>query len=687
MSTINVNTLRTAAGASPVLVSEIAKLADVSAVRTDLAAPTGSGLVGYMPDGVGSAARTIESKLREEVSVTDQSGTDTAAFLAAANRGKSPVKIPKGNYSISSMTWPAGIDMQVCKGAVITVNGTLTLAGNTDVYGGGRFEQPIANVGVPVIIAGAECDISKVTVNGAVTTGNANFTNVGAIEIAGVNVSVTKAKIAGKQIGVYSYPAVYAGTKVLKNRITASNRAISLTPPTQPTYANKALSVVVKGNDCALQAGFDAAGTTGLGAGITVWGANGAIIEGNTSLGFPLSIESWWSTGSKIAKNTVDTWVSFDDCMFSSIGNNLVDYLLRPAIYVNHNASFGYGHGHGIEMVRSSYCDIKNNVVKNHPGNGIFTGYLGNSIVTLESHHLEIDGNTLSTCANAGLSWASLQLGGISRSTISRNKITDSSAAGGGYSILCGGLISGAVYSPVYDLKFIGNEISGDKKTSTTNAAVVIYYAKGIKWYDNIIKDCLCSGFGSGAGFTDGFDINRSEFVNNAGYGAYINFGNNTNNFSSKFSSYEGNGLGGVGAASGFASDNVMALHNTGFIISGIPTKGTMNVGDIINIANATNHWLRCTVAGTRNYITGATATGSLGTKSITVNAPAALYLNAGDYVTFAGSAAIFTVSKITLSFDANGISGAAVTLSANTDQALSATAISFSANTVVQVT
>ena len=56
MSTINVNTLRTAAGASPVLVADIAKL-------TDLAAPNGAGLVGYLPPGVGAINRTVKQQL------------------------------------------------------------------------------------------------------------------------------------------------------------------------------------------------------------------------------------------------------------------------------------------------------------------------------------------------------------------------------------------------------------------------------------------------------------------------------------------------------------------------------------------------------------------------------------------------------------------------------------------------
>lgn len=64
MSTLNVNSIQTAGGISPVLVNDIAK-------KSDLAASGGSEMVGYMPTGVGSFATTLQEKLRERVSVLD----------------------------------------------------------------------------------------------------------------------------------------------------------------------------------------------------------------------------------------------------------------------------------------------------------------------------------------------------------------------------------------------------------------------------------------------------------------------------------------------------------------------------------------------------------------------------------------------------------------------------------------
>jgi hypothetical protein len=45
--------------------------ADVAQLITDLAASSGSNLIGYMPDGVGAVASTVQAKLRESVSVLD----------------------------------------------------------------------------------------------------------------------------------------------------------------------------------------------------------------------------------------------------------------------------------------------------------------------------------------------------------------------------------------------------------------------------------------------------------------------------------------------------------------------------------------------------------------------------------------------------------------------------------------
>ena len=93
-----------------------------------LSAPTGSSLVGFQPAGTGAAARTVQDKARESVSVLDfmtaaqiadvQAGTITLDITAAINAAVTSlggiiggkVFMPRGRYKTTSMiTLPSGI--------------------------------------------------------------------------------------------------------------------------------------------------------------------------------------------------------------------------------------------------------------------------------------------------------------------------------------------------------------------------------------------------------------------------------------------------------------------------------------------------------------------------------------------------------------------------------------------------
>ncbi len=111
-----------AAGATPATSGGIGAGAWVDhtdvTLRSDLASESGSGLVGYQPAGNGAVATTVQSKLRETVSVKDFGAVgdgvtdDTAAIQAAlddaiarrdANKTRQAlVTIPDGEFLISS---------------------------------------------------------------------------------------------------------------------------------------------------------------------------------------------------------------------------------------------------------------------------------------------------------------------------------------------------------------------------------------------------------------------------------------------------------------------------------------------------------------------------------------------------------------------------------------------------------
>lgn len=114
MSTLNVNSIQTAGGASPVLTADIAK-------NSELIASSGSSLVGHIASGTGAVATTVQTKLRESVSVWDfmtaaqiadaQAGTlgfDLSTVIALAITAAKEIIFPTGSYLInSSISLPA----------------------------------------------------------------------------------------------------------------------------------------------------------------------------------------------------------------------------------------------------------------------------------------------------------------------------------------------------------------------------------------------------------------------------------------------------------------------------------------------------------------------------------------------------------------------------------------------------
>lgn len=121
----------------------------INEIVSDLAASSGTSLVGFLQSGTGATARTAQAKLRDVVSVKDFGAVgdgvtdDTAAIQAALNVGQS-VYIPPGTYLFSTLTvygntrlFGASTRTAILKhtGAGVAVTCSFTAADNPDGRG------------------------------------------------------------------------------------------------------------------------------------------------------------------------------------------------------------------------------------------------------------------------------------------------------------------------------------------------------------------------------------------------------------------------------------------------------------------------------------------------------------------------------------------------------------------------
>ena len=156
---------------------------DPTAILATLAASNGSSLIGFIQSPTGSVARTVQSKLRETISVKDFGAigdgvaNDTAAFNAAIawanSKGGddrsgiigSTILIPEGRYKITSALTAISVSGVTFVGEsktsavlLLSVNGAAFTFGNgvATVVGGGirsvKIEYPAGPVGAARIV-------------------------------------------------------------------------------------------------------------------------------------------------------------------------------------------------------------------------------------------------------------------------------------------------------------------------------------------------------------------------------------------------------------------------------------------------------------------------------------------------------------------------------------------------------
>jgi hypothetical protein len=111
-------------------------------LREDLAAESGSALVGFKQSDAGAVVRQMLDRLRDTVNIKDfgavgdDTANDTAAFAAAAATGR-PVMITEGTYRVAGCLFTARVYFQ--GGKIRRTGGTLAFSGGIDAAPGNNI--------------------------------------------------------------------------------------------------------------------------------------------------------------------------------------------------------------------------------------------------------------------------------------------------------------------------------------------------------------------------------------------------------------------------------------------------------------------------------------------------------------------------------------------------------------------
>jgi len=247
---------------------------------TNLAASGGSALVGFIQAGAGAVLRTMQSKAREIVSVTDFGAAadgitdDTAAFNAALTAAKS-VTIPPGTYLLAS-----SVLMQVDGNRLIgsgndtilnyTGSGT-ALDFNGKLYCSAenfKITSSTAAIGIDCGAVAHYFRVHRVTLDGQVTAVPTGFTTA-AIQIErSFYGEISHCDISYGIVGIYGFRECN-GNFIRSNSVRQCKTGIKITDTTDNSDGNSII-----GNEIESAA-------TGSDYGIVLLGADSTMVIGN----------------------------------------------------------------------------------------------------------------------------------------------------------------------------------------------------------------------------------------------------------------------------------------------------------------------------------------------------------------------------------------------------------------------
>lgn len=326
---------------------------DAEAIRSStLSAPTGSNLIGYLPQGTNATATTIQNKLRESISIKDFGATgsgldETSLVQAALNSGAKRVTIPSNmTVGVTSLTLATNQSLEI--------NGTLKKLSGTS----------------PIIIMSSS---SKVTGTGEIDGNSVSCDGIFSSANSFIEVSGLYIHHIGKK-GIAQYTSG-SGIKIHNNRLAnIGEQAISVEYVQGASITNNIIDTALHG--------------------IQWWGGDSNI--SNTPGTFAINISNnlvtnvmggiWGSLGQNISvvnnhvENCSDVGIDFEGCLdFTCTGNTA--YECANGCYA---VFFGSKRG-----------TFSGNAARNVISNG--SGFYATTNATYKNENLVISNNTFST--------------------------------------------------------------------------------------------------------------------------------------------------------------------------------------------------------------------------------------------------------------------------------------------------
>ena len=325
---------------------------DDPSLRADLAASGGAGLVGYLPAGTGAVATTVQSKLRESVSMKDfgavgDGSDETIKVQAVLNSGAKRVVVPAGRvFGVTGLVLADGQTLEIL-GTIKKLSGgspIIVMGNSSKVIGTGEIDGNSVTCDGVFMAEKTDVEISGLYIHHVGGKGIATYTS-------GADVVIHSNRLAN--VGQQAISLEYvAGAAITNNRVDTALHGIqwwggdSNTSNVPGTFAIK-----VVGNNV----------TNVMGG---IWG----------SLGQNITV-----TGNHV-ENCSDVGIDFEGCFdFTCTGNTA--YECENGCY-----SVFYGAQRGV---------FSNNSARNVISNG--SGFYATTNGVYKNERLVISGNTFST--------------------------------------------------------------------------------------------------------------------------------------------------------------------------------------------------------------------------------------------------------------------------------------------------